>query len=63
MMEFCAGGSLGDVIKERSTKALLEDEISAVLVRVIKGLAYLHKMSITHRDMKVSVIVSCLIGA
>ena len=51
-MEFCAGGSLGDVIKERASKALTEDETSAVLLRVIKGLAYLHKMGITHRDLK-----------
>lgn len=55
-MEFCAGGSLGDVMKERTSKVLIEDEISAVLVRVIKGLSYLHKMGITHRDLKVQFV-------
>ena len=54
-MEFCAGGSvdsLGKALDPTGVAALPEPVIAYVCREVLKGLAYLHKRRIIHRDVK-----------
>ena len=50
-MEFCEVGSLGDLIN-KSGIALNEAEVAAVVVQILRALAYLHQSNIIHRDVK-----------
>ena len=50
-MEYCAGGSVGDIMKV-SGKTLSEDDISIVMKYVLRGLSYLHSKRKIHRDIK-----------
>lgn len=53
VMEFLPGGTLQEVIKEYGKYGgLEEDHMRNVLGSVLKGLAYLHKLNIMHRDLK-----------
>jgi serine/threonine protein kinase len=53
VMEFLPGGTLQDVVKEYGRYGgLEEDHMRNVIGSVLKGLAYLHKLNIMHRDMK-----------
>jgi hypothetical protein len=51
VMEFCAGGSLWELIKRRGGRLPLA-EAGEVLVDALKGLAYIHEQGIVHRDLK-----------
>ncbi|XP_022919598.1 serine/threonine-protein kinase 4-like [Onthophagus taurus] len=51
VMEYCSLGSVSDIIKLRK-KTLTEDEIACILSDVLKGLEYLHRKKMIHRDIK-----------
>jgi len=51
LMDFCAYGSLADVMKIIQ-RPFNEEELLSLVVPVIKGLAYLHSFNIIHRDFK-----------
>jgi serine/threonine protein kinase len=53
-MEFCNVGSLAHVLS-REPKGLEEHIIRAILVQLVKGLAYLHERQLIHRD----VVITC----
>uniref|UniRef100_A0A674C2T8 non-specific serine/threonine protein kinase n=1 Tax=Salmo trutta TaxID=8032 RepID=A0A674C2T8_SALTR len=51
VMEYCAAGSVSDIIRLRN-KTLTEDEIATIVQSTLKGLEYLHFMRKIHRDIK-----------
>jgi len=51
MMDFCGAGSVTDIMKKGKI-VLNEREIAYIIHSSLKGLAYLHKMAIIHRDIK-----------
>lgn len=50
LMDWCRGGSVGDLIEQ--TGVLSESEIAYILQFVLKALLYLHSKLIVHRDIK-----------
>ncbi len=50
-MEYCGAGSVKDIMKLIKTP-LEETLISAILFPVLKGIDYLHKHKMIHRDIK-----------
>jgi len=50
-MEYCAGGSLCDMMKTTS-KGLSEKSISTAIREILKGLEFLHHQNNIHRDIK-----------
>ena len=54
VMEYCDGGDLSEfIIKNKSTNILLkEDIIWNIFIKILIGLAELHKNKILHRDLK-----------
>lgn len=53
MMDYCGAGSLHDMMK-KTKSTFAEREIQYIVLGALKGLEYLHNMSIIHRDIKVS---------
>jgi len=53
-MEYCGCGSITDLIKlnKQENRSLTENEIAAITIDILKGLAYLHKSKTIHRDLK-----------
>lgn len=49
-MEYCAGGSLTDIINIGHTYTL--DELQAIVYCMASGIAALHSLKIIHRDIK-----------
>ncbi|KAJ0407798.1 hypothetical protein ATCC90586_006274 [Pythium insidiosum] len=58
-MEYCGGGSVADVCRQR---ALREDEIAVIVRGALRGLAYLHARKKIHRDIKGGNILLTLAG-
>lgn len=56
ILEYCAGGDLkqySESVKKHQKRKLNEEEVSAAVTAVLRGLRYLHsKMNIIHRDIK-----------
>ncbi|KAL3908129.1 MAG: hypothetical protein SGILL_008601, partial [Bacillariaceae sp.] len=53
VMEFCAGGSMTDLIEANAGFSLPEDCIRAVCASIVLGLEYLHGIAnVCHRDIK-----------
>ena len=50
-MEYCAAGSVIDLLKI-TKKKLCEEEIAAILYYALKGIEYLHANKKIHRDIK-----------
>jgi len=55
IMEYCDGGSLVDLIKNRliNRNSLSEPEILSMMLQICHGVAYLHERKIIHRDLKI----------
>jgi hypothetical protein len=51
IMDFCEGGSLDDVFKQRGQPMPLS-EVGPLMVQALDGLAYAHKNGLVHRDLK-----------
>jgi len=49
--EYCAGGSLGDLM-EICDMVLDEEQIACVMKMALQGLDYLHGLGVIHRDIK-----------
>ena len=50
---YCPAGSLFDILKRDGTPALLQDDVGTMFRQVVRGLRYLHEISLlVHRDMK-----------
>jgi len=54
-MDFAIGGSLVDLLK--TGHAVSEDKAKEVFADTVKGVAYLHKQRIAHRDLKLENIL------
>jgi len=50
MMDYCAGGSAFELIKDK--KGLKEEQIQFIILNVLLALVYLHSNHIIHRDVK-----------
>ena len=52
--QYCSGGSVTNLVKNMNDKGMLlpEDLIAYILREVSKGLVYLHKEHVMHRDIK-----------
>ena len=59
-MELMAGGCLTDVVVYI---ALLDPQISYILVRCLKGLEFMHESLIIHRDLKSDNVLLCIFYA
>ena len=57
VMEYCAGGSLMDIMKVRQ-RTCDEEQIAAAMFHTLKALRYLHHNKILHRDVKVMQVVN-----
>mmetsp|Transcript_25181 Transcript_25181/g.22207 ORF Transcript_25181/g.22207 Transcript_25181/m.22207 type:complete len:98 (+) Transcript_25181:278-571(+) len=62
IMEYCAGGSLADLIRVRRKEPIRENQIAAILYATLKGLEYLHENKKVHRDIKAGNILLDLYG-
>eukprot|EP01102_Stenamoeba_stenopodia_P016596 TRINITY_DN5816_c0_g1_i1.p1 TRINITY_DN5816_c0_g1~~TRINITY_DN5816_c0_g1_i1.p1 ORF type:complete len:728 (+),score=150.91 TRINITY_DN5816_c0_g1_i1:206-2389(+) len=52
LMDYCATGSVEDLIKKSPNMCLDEETIAEILYSTIKGLGYLHSLGIVHCDIK-----------
>ena len=57
VMEYCDGGDLAKEMKRRANRPFSEDEARRVVQQVAKGLLYLHKNNIFHRDITMANIL------
>jgi serine/threonine protein kinase len=51
LLEFCAGGSLADLLQRRSGRLPLA-EAGPLMLQVLAGLAFAHERGFVHRDLK-----------
>ncbi|KAJ5074609.1 sterile20-like kinase isoform b-related [Anaeramoeba ignava] len=51
ILEYCGGGSLGDIL-QKCKFTFNEEQIAAICKEVLQGLSYLHKNNQIHRDIK-----------
>jgi len=51
VMEYLAGGDLGNYSKKRKYD-FSEDEVKIIIYQITKGIDYLHKYGVAHRDLK-----------
>ena len=55
LMDYCGIGCVLDLMK-CIKRTLTEEEIAVILLSVLKGLSYLHREGIIHRDLKVRLL-------
>jgi eukaryotic-like serine/threonine-protein kinase len=51
LLEYCAGGSMADLMKRRGSRLSL-DEAMPLLLQTLTGLAEVHAQGLVHRDLK-----------
>ena len=51
ILEYCAGGSAFDLMLSMG-RTLSEVEVATIMEQVLKGLIYIHKLNLIHRDIK-----------
>ena len=51
VMEYCNGGNLDDLLKQRGGKLSLKEAVSIIL-QILQGLSYIHQKGIIHRDIQ-----------
>lgn len=51
LLEYCEGGSVDDLMKERGGKLSLS-EATPIMLQSLEGLAYIHEHGYVHRDLK-----------
>ncbi len=51
LLEYCAGGSVADLMKQRGGRLSLA-EARPMLLQALEGLAYVHEQGFVHRDLK-----------
>lgn len=51
LLEYCAGGSVADLMKRRGGRLTLE-EAWPIMLEALQGLAYLHEQGFVHQDLK-----------
>lgn len=49
VMEYCSGGDLFEVVRERS---LTDEELACLFKQLLRGLQYMHESGVVHRDIK-----------
>jgi len=62
VMEYCGGGSVLDVIQV-CNRGMTEQQISSICLHSLRGLNYMHKNKILHRDIKAGNILLSNTGA
>ncbi|XP_015185035.1 PREDICTED: serine/threonine-protein kinase 10 isoform X5 [Polistes dominula] len=61
LIEYCDGGAVDSIMVELE-KALTEGQISYVCQHMVKGLAFLHKSKVIHRDLKAGNVLLTMAG-
>ncbi|XP_076678517.1 sterile20-like kinase isoform X3 [Andrena cerasifolii] len=61
LIEYCDGGAVDSIMVELE-KALTEPQISYVCQQMTKGLAFLHKARVIHRDLKAGNVLLTMAG-
>jgi len=56
-MEFVSGISLLTYLKSQPGRKLLENECINIFSQILKGMSYLHELSIVHRDLKLDNLI------
>ena len=61
LIEYCDGGAVDSIMVELE-KPLTEPQISYVCQNMTKGLAFLHKSKVIHRDLKAGNVLLTMAG-
>lgn len=61
LIEYCDGGAVDSIMVELA-KALTEPQIAYICQHMAKGLAFLHKSKVIHRDLKAGNVLLTMAG-
>lgn len=61
LIEYCDGGAVDSIMVELE-KALTEMQIAYICQHMTKGLAFLHKSKVIHRDLKAGNVLLTMAG-
>jgi len=61
LIEYCDGGAVDSIMVELE-KALTEMQIAYICQHMTKGLAFLHKSKVVHRDLKAGNVLLTMAG-
>jgi len=61
LIEYCDGGALDSIMLELE-KPLTESQISYVCQNMVRGLDFLHKSKVIHRDLKAGNVLLTMSG-
>lgn len=60
---FVSNGSVLNIMKYKYQKGLSEDVLAVIMLETLKGLEYIHKNGMIHRDVKAGNILIDAVGA